>query len=540
MKALKVISSVLVASVVLAACSTKEEAKPSTSPSGSPTGSTAATPEKKEKLTLKWFVIAPANAVLPAADKDFMKKKIDEKFNVDLKIEFLPLGTDYDTKLNVKLTSGDIPDMFLANGAASQKYAVDGLLADQSTFVTPTTMPNYFKWISQDVLNNYQLQGIKHARSPIPFQKTTYGSFYVRKDWLDKLNLTPPKTYDELMNVMKAFTNNDPDGNGKKDTYGFSAAAAGGKIPLDFPQWINNGLVADFMLTGKDFVEVQTDPKVQNVIQGIADMIKDGVVDPDWFVNKAPQHYDKAAQGKIGVIWGTTKEVGLESVPSSVQSKTKLIDPKADWQPIFPFANQPYGWKQGTAGGAAPFLFAKSVADKSPEKIKRSVEILDWLAGEEGYLMTHYGQEGKHYKKEGSKVTIDPAAFDADITKNGDWLNVYKFFTNLDEPSVLKLEIIDPRMTDRDRAVLKFVEAIPKHAGEPVTLAPPQGMNIADFRKEMGRLQIVALLDDKSGANWPKYREELMSKFSGTKIFQGYVDQINAVLPADKKLNAFK
>ncbi|MDF2668338.1 MAG: hypothetical protein K0R67_644 [Paenibacillus sp.] len=538
MKALKVISSVLVASVVLAACSTKEEPKPgsTTSPSGSP----AATAATKEKLTLKWFIPAGANSNLPSADKDFVKKKIDEKFNVDLKLEYMAWGADYNNKLNVIITGGDYPDMFLADGAASQKYAVDGLLADQSTLVTPTTMPNYFKWISQEVLNNYQLQGIKHARSPVPFQKTTYGSFYVRKDWLDKLNLTAPKSYDELLNVMRAFTNNDPDGNGKKDTYGFSASAAGGRIPLDFPQWINNGLVADFMLNGKEFVEVQSDLKVQNVIQGVAEMNKEGIVDPDWFINKAPQHIDKAAQGKIGVIWSTDKNIGLDSVPTSLQAKAKLIDPKADWQPIFPFSNQPYGWKQGTAGGAAPFLFAKTVAEKSPEKVKRSIEILDWLASEEGYLMTHYGQEGKHYKKEGSKITLDPAAYDADIAKSGDWLSIYKFFTNLDEPSTLKLEIIDPRMTDRDRAVLKFVEAIPKHAGEPVTLAPPQGMNIGDYRKEMARLQAVALFDDKSGANWPKYREELMTKYSGQKIFQGYVDQINGVLPADKKLNAFK
>jgi putative aldouronate transport system substrate-binding protein len=538
MKALKVISSVLVASVLLAACSTKEEPKPAAS--GSPSGSPAATAAKKEKISLKWFVTAPANAVMPSADKDFVKKLIDEKFNVDLKIEAMPLGADYQAKLNLLISGGDYPDMFLADGAASQKYAVDGVLADQSTFVTPAAMPNYFKWISQDVLSNYQLQGIKHARSPVPFQKTTFGSFYIRKDWLDKLNLQLPKTYDELMNAMRAFTKNDPDGNGKADTFGFSAAAAGGKIPLDFPQWINNGLVADFMINGKDFVEVQSDLKVQNVIQQAADMIKEGIVDPDWYLNKTPQHFDKGSQNKVGVLWTTDKNFGLDSVPTSVQAKTKLIDPKADWQPIFPFANQPYGWKQGTAGGAAPFLFAKPVAEKSPEKVKRSIEILDWLASEEGYLMTHYGEAGKHYKKEGNKITLDPAAFDNDITKNGDWLNIYKFFTYLDEPQVLNLEIIDPRMTDRDRAVLKFVTAIPKSPGEPVTLAPPQGMNIADYRKEMARLQTVALLDDKSGANWPKYREELMTKYSGQKIFQGYVDQINGVLPADKKLNPFK
>ena len=45
----------------------------------------------------------------------------------------------------------------------------------------------------------------------------------IRKDWLDKLGLKVPTTTDELMAVMKAFTFNDPDGNGKADTYGYGA-----------------------------------------------------------------------------------------------------------------------------------------------------------------------------------------------------------------------------------------------------------------------------------------------------------------------------
>ncbi|PYI57437.1 extracellular solute-binding protein [Paenibacillus flagellatus] len=539
MKTLKVLGAVVIAgTMVLTACGKKEETN--TPEAGGTTGNSGTA--TKQKLDLRWFVFSPPNANLPSADKDFVKKTIEEKFNVSLKLEYLPFGADYDNKINVILTSGDHPDMFLSNGAASQKFAVDGLLADQSAFVNKETMPNYFKWVTEDELKNYQLKGIKHARSLMPFQRNTYGSFYIRKDWLDKFGLQPPKSYEELMNAMRKFTNEDPDGNGKKDTYGFSAAAAGNRLPLDFPAWINNGLVADFMIDDKnlEFVETQTHPKVQQVLQDVKDMIKEGVVDPDWFVNKSPQHFDKAAQGKVGVIWSTDKNIALESVPSSVQSRAKQLDPKADWQPIFPFANQPYGWKQGTTGGASPFLFSKTIAEKSPDKIKRSVEILDWLASEEGYLMTHYGLEGKHYKKEGKKITIDPAAYEADVTKNGSFLDIWKFFTNFDDPSALGLEIIDPRVSDRDRAVLKFVEAIPKHKGEPVALAPPQGMNIGDFRKEMARLQNVVLFDDKDASNWPKYREELMTKYKGREIFQAYVDQINAVRTADKQLKPFQ
>ena len=44
----------------------------------------------------------------------------------------------------------------------------------------------------------------------------------IRKDWLDKLGLQPPKTWDDLAKVAQAFTTQDPDGDGKADTYGLA------------------------------------------------------------------------------------------------------------------------------------------------------------------------------------------------------------------------------------------------------------------------------------------------------------------------------
>jgi len=41
-----------------------------------------------------------------------------------------------------------------------------------------------------------------------------------RKDWLDTLGLAVPQTIDEYGEVLRAFTKDDPDGNGQADTYG--------------------------------------------------------------------------------------------------------------------------------------------------------------------------------------------------------------------------------------------------------------------------------------------------------------------------------
>ena len=70
-------------------------------------------------------------------------------------------------------------------------------------------------------------------------------------------------------------------------------------------------------------------------------------------------------------------------------------------------------------------LISKATADKSPDKVKRSLGNRQLACGEEGFLLSHFGQEGKHYTKSGNKITLNVAAFEADIAKAGNWLNVY-------------------------------------------------------------------------------------------------------------------
>ena len=510
--------------------------------SGGTQGDTAQAPavEEKPKLSLRFMVPVGtefANSTLPAADKDFVKAAIEEKFNVELKLDYMVFGEDYKSKLNVQLASGDIPDLFIVDGAASQKYANDGLLADLAPYFKEDTMPNYFKWVRMQELESFQLKGMSINRGILPFQRNQYPAWYVRQDWLTKLNLNIPSSYDEMLEAMRRITNDDPDGNGKKDTYGFSTSGNGTSVPLEFPQWLANGFVADFQIADGKFSDNRTDLGVQQVIQGIIDMGNEGILDPDWFLSKYPGHLDKAVQGKVGIIFSGDRNTALEGDPNSVQSRTKAIDPNADWQPFNPFPDEPAIWKNGVPETAV--MVGASVAEKHPEKVERTFEILNWLAGEEGYLLTHYGQEGKHYTKQGSAITLIPEAFDADIANNGNWLGIYNFFTPA-EPSVLGLEVIDPRVSPRDQAILKTVAAYPKHdALPPITLAPPEGMNIGDLRKEMHKLHVKMIFEDKSAAKWPEYREQLMTTYQGRAIFQGYTDQINEVLK-DNKLQAFQ
>ena len=492
----------------------------------SPTGGEKREAVQKENarppLSLNWFVSsANPNSNLP--QNDFVRKTIEEKFNVKINLQYMPFGTDYDNKISVLLASGDAPDMFLCTGTASLTFALDGLLADMTPFVNSQTMPNYFKyWFSEKELKGYAIAN-GFWRAPFPYPKRSYRVYYVRKDWLDKLGLKVPETYDDMIDVMRKFTFNDPDGNGKKDTYGLTAAGNGRQMSYDFPAWIKNGLIGGSMLVGDQFIDTQTDPRIQQVVDDIVGYMKEGIVDPDWFLNKGTQHFDRAVQGKAGIVLSDEK-FALDSLSSSYQNKTRAIHSQAEWVPFHPFKDTGI-WTENIPG--SPFVFSRSTAEKNPEKIRRTVEILDWLAGPEGYLLTNYGLEGTHYTRNGNTITLNKAAIKKDIIDQGDFLNIWNFFSRVNEPERLGFTVIDPDMTERDRNILQTVKSYKFIPSIGMSTAPPDGVDIGQFRNKMYEYHIKMLFDEKSGANWPKYREELMTKYGGKEIFDYYALQVS-------------
>lgn len=511
---------VLVLMLLLAACSSNPPASsPQPRADTENTDSESPPSETREKISLNWFVSSQPNTNLPDGDRDFVKKTIEEKFNVELKLDYMITGQDYINKTNLLLASTP-PDMWKdGNSDGGNQYALDDLLADMTPFVTPETMPNYFKyWTNEEELQSYQIQN-KFVRAPVPFNRNIYRSYYIRQDWLDNLGLDLPTSYDEYVEVLRKFRNDDPDGNGSKDTYGFTTAGGGTGIGLEWPEYIKNGLTYPRKIEDNRYVDMQTDAKVEYVLNDISSVIAEDLIDPDWFLNKSPQHIEKAIQGKAGVILGTQLNFALDSNPQGLQVRTQQLFPDANWVPFNMFPDTAMAVKPNPAG---PFLFPKQVAEQSPEKVERSVEILDWLAGEEGYLLTHYGVEGTHYTREGNNININVEAFTEDVIKQGDFLQIWQFFTPFEAPQIFGLEVIDPRQTDRDREIIEFFNNIKLNENEGVSLIPPEGFDLGSFRKRQHELQVKAILEDKSGANWPQYREELMTTYQGKALFEAY------------------
>ncbi|WP_127585629.1 extracellular solute-binding protein [Paenibacillus koleovorans] len=526
---MKLMKTLLITSVIsslaLTACSTGGKETSNSSPS--PSGQVASATPKLEKLKLNLFLYGANNAVLPSVQDDFVRKQIEEKFNVELNVQNMVSSNERKLKLTSQLSAGtDAPDLFLTTGTESGDFINQGLTADLSKLLVPEKMPNYFKWVKVDEVKRFQLVN-NFSRGPVPVAATSYPAYWIRQDWLDKLNLKAPTNYEELTKVMTAFSKNDPDGNGKADTYGYSQAGNGTNIVAFAPQYKKNGLIGGaFVDSQNNLHDVYSDPKIGDVLNDLREWINQGLMDPDWYLSNAANVKTKFEQGKIGMVWlGNAVLEGFESTPNSYASNLKKTIPTAKIVPIHPFPNTP-NWVENIP--STTFLMNKVTIDKEPAKAERLIQILDWLSSEEGYLLTHYGIAGKHYTRNGAQITLKPDAIKTDILDKGNFLSVWNFLTP-EDPQRFKLEVIDPNLTDSDRQALKTIAAWPNAQGFGTSVVPPAGVVLADFRTPLYQAHAKLLFDEKDSSKWPAIREELLTKYKGRQIFEAYVQQMRAV-----------
>ncbi|MFC5404292.1 extracellular solute-binding protein [Cohnella soli] len=481
------------------------------------------TAQDELQLRLKLFVPAPNNVKLPDATDDFIRQTIENKFNVRLDVTYMVPGTDYNAAIEAALLANDPPDMWIdgTNDGAS-KLALSGVLADMTPYISPLTMPNYYKyWISDKELKQFQIHN-RFYRAPLPYDKNAYRSYYIRKDWLDRLGLDIPRTYSEYLKVLRAFTFDDPDGNGVRDTYGFTTSGNSSSLSTDWPEYAKNGLVYPAYMNNNTLVDMESDLRVGQVVDDILKVIDQGVVDPDWFLNQGTEHIDKAIQGKVGIVLGQSADFALDANPASIQSLSRAINPHANWVPFNPLGNEPL---RAGISSDAPFVFSKLTGDSHPEKLKKIVEILDWLAGEEGFLLTHYGLEKKQYERSGNNIKLLAVSDDEVVRHN--FMKIWSFFTP-DSPSVLGLQVINPRLTERDKEIKTFLAALPVKPKLGVALAPPIGIDVGAFRARQNELQVKMLFSDKSGKMWPTYYEEIMTKYDGDQIIINFEKQVRS------------
>ncbi len=132
-------------------------------------------------------------------------------------------GSGYTQKMGQAITSGDIPDVMTVSLNQYRTLVKAGLIADLTDELLEGNHPTIQEMYANEdniALESLRINGRIYGIPTVgaDYDGTSY--VWVRKDWLEKLNIEGPKSWRDLERVVTAFMEQDPDGNGKKDTYG--------------------------------------------------------------------------------------------------------------------------------------------------------------------------------------------------------------------------------------------------------------------------------------------------------------------------------
>ena len=135
---------------------------------------------------------------------------------------------DYNDKLNRGILANDLPDAFYADMATFSNLLKAGALADLTSiyeeWATPFYKENVFVADNGAGLAKATIDGKLMGIPRAGIAKGAFQFMYVREDWRLKLGMPEPTTYEAMLDLARAFTTQDPDGNGVPDTYGFAVS----------------------------------------------------------------------------------------------------------------------------------------------------------------------------------------------------------------------------------------------------------------------------------------------------------------------------
>jgi len=386
------IASVVLAGAALAGCG-KSGGTDSGQSSAPSQGSQPTTTEPAKPIKLD--IIENASG-LPTPDKDFVKQQLDKALNAEITLTAYAAGDDYKNQLNVRMASGNFPDLFAVDKASLKQFAQQGLLLDLTPYLDKELKP-VKDFIGEESLKKGTVDGKVYAIAKAP--QIPYNTYWIRKDWLDKLNLQVPTTIDELMAVAKAFTENDPDGNGKKDTYGLT----GGQFSTFAPIFGGFGVPMPGSFYEKDGQVLNSlyDPNMKDALAFINKLVASGAVEPEIMANTGLQHQEKAIKGQVGIIYIDWPNVTKEQFAEQI----KKVNPNAEWiqivAPKGPVAQYDGPYDIGSAAGL--FSLPKAL-EKDKAKLQKVFDLLNYVSGKEGSMLVQFGIEGKHYNLENGKV----------------------------------------------------------------------------------------------------------------------------------------
>jgi putative aldouronate transport system substrate-binding protein len=269
------------------------------------------------------------------SDQDnFWTRAYRDELGINANIVWTALmGEHYDQKTKLAIASDDLPDLMTVNAQQLAQLVENDMIADLTDAVEQyaSDLTKHLLYADggmamKSVTFNDRIMAIPVTGSMVDSSNV----LWIRQDWLDKLGLEPPKTTEDLKKIAEAFTTRDPDGNGKKDTYGLAVSrelwSSTGTPGLE-------GFFNSYHAYPTIWLEDESGQLVYGAVQpaikkGLADlqeMYKKGWIDPEFGVKDASRVSEDLNASKLGMLFGkmSTPFYFLASI---------MADPSIEWR----------------------------------------------------------------------------------------------------------------------------------------------------------------------------------------------------------------
>ncbi|MBQ7793648.1 MAG: extracellular solute-binding protein [Clostridia bacterium] len=460
----------------------------------------------------------------------YVEKTIEERFNVDIEPVFIRYS-EYTDQKTMMFAGGKVPDViYEMDPSHVQADADQGFLAKLDYSKIKEKAPDIFNvindnqplaWLySRAEDENYGIPNLNYANDNIKI-----GVW--REDWLKNVGIDKiPDTVDEMGEALNKLTYNDPDGNGKNDTYGMSGTLA----------W--NGMFIDIFgaYNSLPFGWIEKDGKVvygglqdetKDALTKLAEWYADGVIHPDFITDSTSGTVkEKFVNGQIGYI----SEMGGyydKTDVNAFQNLTMSLNPEAVITNAAPVQG-PEGHRGSRIWGSACHIGTfGSQLEKDEAKLDKILEILNTMvADEELMLKLRIGEEGTHWKLKDGAADISEgiefiAPYDDTITRTSEG-----FVYNFGSPSFFMP--VTPTKASYEKYTLKeMTETYKAAAKDSVGMVdafmkadtlPSSTKYFNDLRTKQIKLMSEVILGDKTADQYMSEFKALWEQYGGLEL----------------------
>lgn len=362
-------------------------------------------------------------------------QELEKKMNIKLDIQGPKAGDDYNQAAAIMLNSGTLTDLFFYDfsrydgGLAAA--IEDGIAVDVSAKYKDK-MPTWFSILDNnpEVRKAVTLDDGTSAlfcHVDMDMKRAAYWGMGIRADWLKKLDLKMPTTVDEFYNVLVAFRDRDPNGNGEKDEIPFCDYY----LPGAGFMFAMMDMTAPFGLL---FQETQQDPynpgkvaywitvndgkNFQDCVTTMNKWYNEGLIDPEFSSQDGSALESKITSNLAGVthVWPS----GFNTLNAALRKTV----PDADIEglpSLVGTAGKAYSANSALVRCAAPNQ--GTVITTQAEKdgtIEACLKLLDFMYSEEGSTIQNWGVKDVSYtvNSDGTKSWTDALTKDPTYTIN--------------------------------------------------------------------------------------------------------------------------